>query len=164
MQSSSFQLNVEFTHLLAAAEQQVLKAEASVAKQCALLDQTKRRHLSLELINQAERILATLQATLQVHRNGLRLHHRIKNSLPTVSLSSNGMFQLLEAEVELEHPQEAAETLPDGQEADLLRAQLLHIQHALSEAERIARLAGIAAEPTPWWQEWQQERGSGSVE
>jgi hypothetical protein len=79
-------------------------------------------------------------------------------------VSSNDVFRLLEAKVELERLQEAAEALSDGQETDLIRAQLLHIQHALFEAERIVRLAGIAAAPMPWWQEWQQTKESGSVE
>jgi hypothetical protein len=79
-------------------------------------------------------------------------------------VSSNDVFRLLEAKVELERLQEAAEALFDGQETDLIRAQLLHVQHALFEAERIARLAGIAAAPMPWWQEWQQTKGSGPVE
>ncbi|MFC7557287.1 hypothetical protein ACFQU7_41815 [Pseudoroseomonas wenyumeiae] len=40
---------------------------------------------------------------------------------------------------------------------------LRHTQHAVTEAERIAAFAGDAAEPMPWWQEWQRkhERGQG---
>jgi hypothetical protein len=69
-------------------------------------------------------------------------------------MSSNDVFRLLQAKVELERLQEAAEALSDGQEVDLIRTQLLHVHHALFEAERIVRLAGSAAEPMPWWQEW----------
>jgi hypothetical protein len=79
-------------------------------------------------------------------------------------MSSNDVFRLLQAKVELERLQEAAEALSDGQEVDLIRAQLLHVHHAIFEAERIVRLVGIAAEPMPWWQAWQQKHGSGSAE
>jgi hypothetical protein len=65
------------------------------------------------------------------------------------------VVRLLESQVKLEHLQEAAAALPDGQAADFLRAQLDQIQHAIVQAERIVAVAGLAAKPMPWWRDWQ---------
>jgi hypothetical protein len=87
MQGTPQQREADLARLLAAAEQRVWKAEQAVAKQCALLDELKHGHLSPELIDQAERLLAALQDNLQVHRNGLQRRRRIEDALPTSNLS-----------------------------------------------------------------------------
>jgi hypothetical protein len=80
MQSASPQWNAEMARLLAATEQRLLKAEAAVAKQCVLLDALKRRHMSPDMIDQAERMLATLQNNLRTHQHGLQRRLQIKHS------------------------------------------------------------------------------------
>jgi predicted membrane chloride channel (bestrophin family) len=67
-------------------------------------------------------------------------------------------LQLLEAKTEFERLSDLVDALPHDARSTTRRLLQQHIQHAITEAERIVALAAPTAELMPWWQEWQRKQ------
>jgi hypothetical protein len=63
---------------LRTAEQGVLRAELAVVRQHDLIAKLRRRPVSSDLIEAAERVLAVLQSNLKAHQDGLKIRRRIE--------------------------------------------------------------------------------------
>jgi hypothetical protein len=76
-------------------------------------------------------------------------------------MSRNDQLWLLEVEEELQRLQDLSTTLPQDAPSQLLRLMLQQVKYLMAEAERIAAMTEGAAEPLPWWQEWQHKQARG---